>query len=149
MATKKPTASDAPKPSIADKVRMVCEMVVEGQTVRQIADHFGVSPGTVLYWIESKPEYAEQYARARASAADMFENDIIEAAQAVTPETAAADRVKIDALKWVAARRAPKRYGDKLQQEVTGPDGGPVQQVVLTAADYKAARAEMLGKDDV
>ena len=149
MATKKTTASDAPKPSIAEKVRKVCEMVVEGQTVRQIADYFSVSPGTVLYWIESKPEYAEQYARARASAADMFENDIIEAAQAVTPETAAADRVKIDALKWVAARRAPKRYGDKLQQELTGPDGGPVQQVVLTAADYKAARSEMISKDDV
>lgn len=149
MATKKPTASEVQKPTIGDKVRMVCEMVVEGHTLRQIADHFGVTCGGVLYWIESKPEYTEQYTRARASAADMFENDIIEAAQAVTPETAAADRVKIDALKWVAARRAPKRYGDKLQQEVTGPDGGPVQQVVLTAADYKAARSEMLGKDDV
>lgn len=149
MATKKPTASDAPKPSIDDKVRKICELVVEGQTVRQIAAHFGVSPGTVLYWIESKPEYAEQYARARSSAADMFENDIIEAVQSVTPETAAADRVKIDALKWVAARRAPKRYGDRIQQEVTGTDGGPVQVVTLTPADYKAARAEMLGKDDV
>lgn len=149
MATKKPTVSDAPKPSIADKVRMVCEMVVEGQTLRQIADHFGVTCGGVLYWIESKPEYTEQYTRARASAADMFENDIIEAAHAVTPETAAADRVKIDALKWVAARRAPKRYGDKITQEVVGSDGGPVQQVVLTAADYKAARVEMISKDDV
>lgn len=132
-----------------DKVRKICELVVEGHTLRKIADSFGVSPGGVLYWIESKPEYADQYARARSSAADMFENDIIEAAQFVTPETAAADRVKIDALKWVAARRAPKRYGDRIQQEVTGDGGGPVQVVTLTPADYKAARAEMLGKDDV
>jgi hypothetical protein len=28
--------------------------------------------------------------------------------------------VKIDALKWVAARRAPKRYGDKVQTEHSG-----------------------------
>lgn len=132
-----------------EKVRKICELVVEGHTLRQIADRFGVTPGGVLYWIESKPEYADQYARARSSAADMFENDIIEAAQFVTPETAAADRVKIDALKWVAARRAPKRYGDRITQEHTGTDGGPVQVVTLTPADYKAARAEMLGKDDV
>lgn len=38
-------------------------------------------------------------------------------------------------------------FKDKV--ELTGPDGGPVQQVVLTAADYKAARVEMMKGDDV
>lgn len=38
-------------------------------------------------------------------------------------------------------------FKDKV--ELTGKDGGPVQQVVLTAADYKAARSEMISKDDV
>lgn len=38
-------------------------------------------------------------------------------------------------------------FKDKV--ELTGADGGPVQQVVLTAADYKAARSEMISKDDV
>lgn len=38
-------------------------------------------------------------------------------------------------------------FKDKV--ELTGHDGGPVQQVVLTAADYKAARVEMIAKDDV
>jgi hypothetical protein len=39
---------------------------------------------------------------------------------ATDSEKAPADRVKIDALKWVAARRAPKRYGDKIQTEHSG-----------------------------
>jgi hypothetical protein len=30
----------------------------------------------------------------------------------VTPETANADRVRIDALKWIAAKLHPKVYGD-------------------------------------
>ena len=37
-----------------------------------------------------------------------------------SPDTAASDRVKIDALKWVAARRAPKKYGDRTALDVSG-----------------------------
>lgn len=79
---------------------------------------------------EGGEEAAKQYARARDLAADLFEADIYMAAEACTPESAPADRVKIDALKWIAARRAPKRYSEKLLQEVSGPDGGPVRQSI-------------------
>ncbi len=58
-------------------------------------------------------------------------------------------RLQVDTRKWLLSKMVPKKYGDKLQQELTGTDGGPVQVVTLTPADYKAARAEMMGKDDV
>lgn len=103
-----------------EQIDTVCEMVSNGQTLRQIAAHFGCSVGYVLKWVGQSPEYSEQYARARDSAADLFETEIIEAALSVSPDTAAADRVKIDALKWVAGRRAPKRYGDRVQTEHSG-----------------------------
>jgi hypothetical protein len=35
-------------------------------------------------------------------------------------------RLRIDARKWLASKLAPKKYGDKLAAEVSGPDGGPV-----------------------
>lgn len=111
--------------------KVICEMVAEGKTVRQIAAHFGVSPGSVIAWATATPEMTEQYARAREAAADMFECEIIEAALSVVPETAAADRVKIDAMKWVAARRAPKKYGDKIQQEHSNPDGSLAQKPTI------------------
>jgi hypothetical protein len=38
-------------------------------------------------------------------------------------------------LQWRASKLAPKKYGDKVQQEVSGPDGGPVQ-----ALDYGELR---------
>jgi hypothetical protein len=36
----------------------------------------------------------------------------------------ARDRLRFDSRRWYLSKLAPKRYGDKLQQEVSGPDGG-------------------------
>lgn len=108
------------------RIDHICELVAEGQTIRQVAADLGVSPGQVLRIINNAGDEAQkQYARARDIAADLFESDILMHAEASTSETAAADRVKVDALKWVAARRAPKRYSERLVQEVSGKDGGP------------------------
>ena len=114
----------------------LCEMVAEGMTIRQIASHFGVTSGRILQWVGENENYSKQYARARDSAADLFETEIIEAALAAAPETAAADRVKIDALKWVAARRAPKRYGERAQVDHTSSDGSmtPMPTTIVLAA---------------
>lgn len=111
-----------------ENVAIICEMVAQGMTLRQISDELGYSMGTLLNWT-TRPEHVEQYTRARESAADIFESHIIDAAMCAGPETAAADRVKIDALKWVAARRAPKKYSDRIIQENTGPGGGPMEVV--------------------
>lgn len=123
----------------------ICEMVAEGKTIRQIAEHLGVSPGTVIAWATITPELTEQYARARESAADMFETEIIEAALAVSPESAAADRVKIDAMKWVAARRSPKKYGDRVDHTSSDGSMSPKSPAELTD-DQLAAIAANLNK---
>ena len=117
----------------------ICEMVAEGKTIRQIASHFDASPGSVIAWATLTPALAEQYARARESAADMFETEIIEAALSVSPETAAADRVKIDAMKWVASRRAPKKYGDRASLDHTSSDGSmSPTRIVIEAAEKES-----------
>jgi len=107
-------------------VDAICLMVADGKTLRQISTATGLSLGTILNRVSREPQHVEQYTRARETASDLFETDIIEAALASSPETASADRVKIDALKWVAARRSPRKYGDKIQQEHTGSNGGPI-----------------------
>lgn len=106
---------------------VICSLVAEGQTIRQIAKEIGVSAGRVIAIATSTPAAVEQYSRARDAAGDIFEADIHAAAEACTPETAAADRIRIDALKWIAARRAPKRYGDRVKQEISGPEGQPLE----------------------
>lgn len=39
----------------------------------------------------------------------------------------ARSRLRVDARKWYASKLAPKKYGDKITQEISGPDGGAVQ----------------------
>ena len=56
----------------------------------------------------------------------------METANACTPATAQADRVKISAFQWRAAKLKPKVYGDKAEVAMTGANGGPVQTVSAT-----------------
>ena len=37
-------------------------------------------------------------------------------------------RLMVDARKWLASKLAPRKYGEKIDATVSGPDGGPVQQ---------------------
>jgi hypothetical protein len=122
-----------------ENVNRICEMVAQGMTLRQISAELGYSLGTLLNWT-TKPEHIEQYTRARESAADIFETDIIEAALSAGPETAASDRVKIDALKWVAARRAPKKYGDRITHG-GDPDAPINHQVGITVTFHDPDKA--------
>lgn len=128
---------------LAARHKELCCLVADGKTIRQIATQYGVSAGSIIAWLTDTPERTEQYARARDAAADLFESEIIEVAMAVSPESAPSDRVKIDALKWVAARRAPKRYSERLQQQIdhTSSDGSmspaASQDAVLAALARK------------
>jgi hypothetical protein len=40
------------------------------------------------------------------------------------------NRLRVDTLKWFTSKIAPKLYGERIQAEVTGADGGPVQQAM-------------------
>jgi hypothetical protein len=37
-------------------------------------------------------------------------------------------RLTVDSLKWYLCKLAPKKYGDKIDATLSGPDGGPVQE---------------------
>ena len=45
------------------------------------------------------------------------------------------DRLKIDTYKWLMAKMEPKKYGESIKQEVSGPDGGPVPMINITMHD--------------
>lgn len=90
---------------------------------------------TVHHWLadESHEDFLHNYARARESQADFLAEQIIEIADNSTGdvtitesgkvvmdgEFAARSRLKVDARKWVASKLAPKKYGDRIQQDVS------------------------------
>lgn len=52
----------------------------------------------------------------------------------LSPDVIARNRLRVDTRKWYLAKLAPRRFGDKVVTEHTGPGGGPVQ---IAALDLK------------
>ncbi|MCP2041679.1 hypothetical protein L1281_002290 [Neisseria sp. HSC-16F19] len=77
---------------------------------------------TVASWLCEKPDFSDQYARAREDQADFYTDQIIEIADTVEPDAASVAKAKlqIDARKWKASKLAPKKYGDKVEQVLSG-----------------------------
>ena len=101
----------------------ICEKIANGRSLRSICAEDGMpTTSTVCKWLIENKEFSEQYARAREKQADYFAEEIIEIADSAEAESAAVSKAKlqIDARKWAASKIAPKKYGDKVEQQITG-----------------------------
>lgn len=107
----------------------ICNRIAEGESLRSVAADYLVTCPALLKWFNQDPERRERYDQARLDRAHRLVDEIVELSDAAIgdPINAAARRLQIDTRKWVAAKLYPKYYGDKLQTEVSGKDGGPVQ----------------------
>ncbi len=123
----------------------ICERLALGQALTTICADDAMPPyGTVLRWRTEREDFREMYARAREDQADTLVDEILEAVRADTDRdefgrvdggAVQAKRLMVDALKWRASHLKPKVYGDKVQQEHSGPDGGPI--IVSTGVPTK------------
>jgi hypothetical protein len=142
----------------------ICERIADGESLRAICSDESM-PGrrTVLDWLDddSKLDFRAKYARAREAQADWHADEIIELAdlprigqkvttkangdeEVVTGDMVERARLQIDARKWYAAKLSPKKYGDKVTQEVTGKDGGAVQHEHTVG--FESAASDLLTK---
>lgn len=126
-------------------VEAILDALTDGQSLRQIcAGRNMPNRRTVLRWLEQHPDFAAKYARAREAQADLMDDKILEVADNCTPETAQADRVKIGAYQWRAAKLLPKKYGDAQRIEHTGADGGPIETRELSKTEVARRVAWLL-----
>ncbi|MBU6182674.1 MAG: hypothetical protein KGR46_07675 [Verrucomicrobia bacterium] len=96
----------------------ICERISNGETLRAVCRDIKIAPSTVIEWTWKNKEFFEQYTRARQKQADAYADMILdEAFNSIDPQIG---RLRVDALKWVASKLAPKRYGDKVEVEQTG-----------------------------
>ncbi len=107
-------------------------MVEEGHTIRDISQTEGMPPwATIRRWLDAYEDFRAQYGRAREAASYAFEAEILDAARTVTATNAAAMKVKIDTLKWAAAHRKPKVFGDSVQLKHADADGNSLPPPTL------------------
>ena len=119
---------------LADRI---CNEIASGRAVHQFASREGFpSEQTIYRWNRDNKEFSQKYARAREDQADLYAAQIVELADTCregkkTRETkdgtfveigdmVERSRLQIDARKWYASKLAPKKYGDKIEQNVTG-----------------------------
>ena len=111
-------------PEIAARI---CDLLASGESLRSIcaADDMPAQ-SSVFLWLQKHSEFSEQYARAREAQMELWAGQIVEIADETNDDVQRA-RLRVDTRKWLMSKLAPKKYGDKVTNEHTGPDGGPVQ----------------------
>jgi hypothetical protein len=128
-------------PELAERV---LDQLADGKSLRAICELVDMpSRPTVYKWVDANLDgFADRYARARDIGLDVVADEVLEIADAPVGSTdnggtdsgAVADkRVRFDARRWYLSKLAPKRYGDKLSTEISGPDGGPVKAQIVIA----------------
>lgn len=95
--------------------RHIIEQMHMGRTLIDICRQDSIAPHvvTVYRWLEMRSDFASAVARARKALAAHTEQRIVEAIEKTAQSTANADRVKIQGLQWLAARRDPAVYADR------------------------------------
>lgn len=95
---------------------------------------------TIFRWIGQYPEFKQQYEISMEQRTEALFEEILEIAddtsrdtiETETGEKANAEwisrsRLRVDARKWMLSKMVPKKYGDKITQEVGGIDGAPIE----------------------
>ena len=102
----------------------ICQKLAEGMSLRAICRSKGMpNEATVRQWaVDDREGFYSQYTRSRDIGLDCMADEVHEIADG--DGDVARDRLRFDSRRWYLSKLAPKRYGDKLQQEVSGPDGG-------------------------
>jgi Bacteriophage Sf6, terminase small subunit-like len=104
-----------------------CALIAEGQSVAEICERCDQpSQQSVYTWLRENEDFLERYARAREAQADKLFKECLEIAdrgsegENENPQRIQRDRLRIDTRKWMAARLAPKKYGDQISHDVKG-----------------------------
>lgn len=148
-------------PELADAI---CQRIALGESMRGICrDDDMPDRGTVLNWLAEHEDFATKCGRARVLCADALEEQMQEVADdgtndwmerrseaekgagvmtgwVLNGEHVQRSKLRVSTLQWRAAKLNPKKYGEKITQEQTGPDGGPIQTVTsvqVTIVDPK------------
>jgi hypothetical protein len=129
-----------------DLATEICRLLAEGQTLREVCRNEALpAESTVRGWaLDDREGFSAQYTRAREigylamadellEVADDGKNDWMErqgdegqSSWVLNGEHVQRSRLRVDTRKWMLSKALPKIFGDKVTQEHTGSDGGPL-----------------------
>src|SRR6266700_4174115 len=115
------------------RVERICDLTAQGYTLRQVAAEEGVDKSTIVNWLRRNPTLRWQYDQAFALWCEVTASEMADIAsegtndwmdrelssgrieRVVDHENVQRSRLRIDTIKWLMARRNPKRWGDRVE----------------------------------
>lgn len=150
--------SGRPTTFTEDLAAHICSEIAAGHSLRSICKRKDMpARSTVFEWVAANPTFQVQYSIAMENRAHAMAEEILEIADAsgvdvsvskdgqvtVSGEAINRARLRVDTRKWLMAKMNPKKYGDKVVQELTGKDGVPLNTgptIIFTGApEYSSA----------
>lgn len=138
----------------------ICTRIADGESLRAICRGDDMpDKATVFRWLSRQEveflAFRDQYARACEVRADTVFEEILEIAddnsrdvtededgnEIVDHDHINRSRLRVDARKWMLGKMQPKKYGERIVNEHSGPGGGPIQTVTSAMSAKEAAEA--------
>ena len=108
-------------------------------------------PSTIYRWRRKNDNFYQNYARAKEFQAEVGADEIVAIADdgaldytinnkgvvVVDHEHIQRSKLRVEARKWSASKLLSKRYGDKIQAEITGTNGAPIQYERISDLERK------------
>lgn len=161
--SKKKKKDGRPTKFNADLAKEICTRIANGETLTRICRPDDMpSTSSVYSWLydaenghKTDPiyqDFLDNYMRAREHQSERFADEIIDISDDGRNDTYMTDegrervdhdhiqrsKLRVDARKWHAAKTLPKKYGDKVRQEISGPDNQPLPVVNVTLSGIKS-----------
>lgn len=118
--------------------RRVLQAISQGTPLAVVCREEGMpTDQTWRTWCAEDQALAIAYARAREDGFDRIAADCLKIGDEVEPDSAEVSKAKlrVETRLKLLAKWDPKRYGDKLETTLQGPNGGPVQTNTVLGLD--------------
>ncbi len=140
----------------------VCTELATGKSMRTVCKPDDMPDmSSVFRWLAAYPDFCKQYTRAKEEAADALAEETLEIADSGENDWMASNdpdnpgyrfngehiqrsKLRVDTRKWYLSKIKPKKYGEKLQTELTGPDGGAIKTESTVTVDATKLTDEQL-----
>ena len=140
----------------------ICSRISCNEKVSDICqDEAMPAARTIYYWLSKNKDFAEQYSLAQADRTHAMAEEIIDisddgsndwmerkngdsAAWIANGEAIQRSRLRVDTRKWLMSKSVPKKYGDKVANEHSGPNGGPIETKDVSAIELINSRISSL-----
>lgn len=111
----------------------ICLKITNGQSLRKSLDESSIAYDTFFRWIDEDETKSKQYARATELRAEVMAEDLLNISDAlendvfIDPEgkeiinynVIQRDRLRVDSRKWLMSKMFPKKYSERIQNDVT------------------------------